>query len=181
MTSKPEYCKTCPFAKHSTGFVRDYVPKDPKLAIVVRMPNKDEIVSGVPFSGRMGWKTFKDYFSPVGLKREDVLISQSIRCSPNTGVFPVGQERKLALESCRHWDEGIVKFNPTIWGTSFNPVMMIAMPSTGKFLKRAVERAVDYIEKGHRPCLLLGEEAREVYGPWLLGSMKKWQGFWWTK
>jgi uracil-DNA glycosylase len=51
---KPPQCSSCPFKKGSTGFVKDFCPKDPKIAVMLKMPGREELVNGSPMSGKAG-------------------------------------------------------------------------------------------------------------------------------
>lgn len=178
--TKPPQCSSCPLVKQSTGFCGDLSPKKPKLAVVMRMPSKADLVSGEPMSGPGGWHFWKDFIWPMGWSKEDVLIANVIRCYPNTGDFPTGKERVKGTAKCAElWDGGLLTFNPNVWGVSVAPHMLYATPNQKKFLARAFERAKEYIAEGKRPCLLLGTEAMNKFAPWLQGGMKQWQGHWW--
>jgi len=146
----------------------------------MRMPSKAEVVSGEPMSGGAGWHFWKDFIFPVGLQKQDVLISNVIRCYPNDGGYPTGKLRVLATNTCAAtWDGELRKFDPNVWGVSVAPGMLYTTPNQGKFLRRALTRAKEYADAGKRPCLLLGVEAMSKFAPWLDGSMKQWQGHWW--
>jgi hypothetical protein len=58
--------------------------------------------------------------------------------------------------------------------------MLLATPNQACFLKRSLNKLRKLADEGYRPVLLMGEEARETYAPWLHGSQKEWQGYWWT-
>jgi Uracil DNA glycosylase superfamily len=175
--TKPPACSTCPY-KASTGFVEDWVPDHPKIAIVMKMPSRDDLIKGIPASGKMGWYLWKDFLTPLGLGRDDVLLANVVRCFPNGGEFPIGKMRKEAIKHCGQWDQGIKEWGPTVMGISFSPAALMRSSQQTRFLERAIERAVDYSCAGEKPLLLLGEEAKEKYAPWLNGGLKTWQGTW---
>ncbi|HOQ47949.1 MAG TPA: uracil-DNA glycosylase family protein [Bryobacteraceae bacterium] len=175
---KPDECKGCPLMKNSTGFCGDYYPDEPIMAMVLKMPGKDEVINGEPMTGRAGKFWEKEYLHPLGLRRQDVLIANTIRCFPHGGEFPTGKVRKGALAYCRRWDV-LDKFRPDLWIVTFNPAAILRSPQQGKFFTRALEFARDRAREGYRPVILAGEEAKEVYAPWLDGSMKKWERHYW--
>jgi uracil-DNA glycosylase len=175
--TKPELCKACPFAKSSTGFCGDFAPANPRIAVVLKMPGKEDLIWG-PMSGKAGRYWFREFMEPCGLTRETILFSSVIRCFPNGGEFPIGAQRKAAIASCREWDGKLKLFAPNVFGVSVNPAILLRNPQQTKFLRRAMQRAVEYADAGYRPCVLLGEEARDKYAPWLQGQMKRWQGHW---
>jgi hypothetical protein len=178
--TKPPQCAACPFVKHSTGFCPDYVPSSPKLAIVLKMPGKSEVVTGVPMSGGAGHYWWKDFMWPAGFQKEDVLLANVIRCYPNGNEYPTGKLRVLATNTCAvNWDDPLKTFDPNIIGVSINPASLMRNPQQTVFLKKAIRRAKEYSDAGYRPLLLLGEEAKAKFAPWLEGGMKQWQGHWW--
>lgn len=179
--TKPSACLTsCPFAKASTGFCPDFIPASPKIAVVLKMPGKSEVVTGVPMSGGGGYFWWKDFVWPVGLQKEDVALFNVIRCYPNGNEFPIGKLRGQAINTCAGlWDAPLKAFDPNVFGISINPTTLFRNPQQTKFLKRALLRAKEYSDAGYRPLLLLGEEAKSKFAPWLDGGMKQFQGHWW--
>lgn len=176
---KPEPCLSCPFAKYSTGFCADYFPAEPKLAIVLKMAGKDEVISGSPMTGKAGRFWEYEYLRPLGIERKDVIICNVIRCYPNGGVFPTGKMKESAIVACEHWNHLIEMFQPNLWIVTFNPASVMRTPQQGKLLKRAFELMWQKVAEGYKPVVLAGEEARELYAPWLKGQMKKWQRTHW--
>ena len=189
--TKPPACSACPLVKQSTGFCGDHVPSSDhglvmptraKLAIVLRMPSKADLVREEAMSGPAAYHFWKDFIWARGWQKEDVLIANVIRCYPNTGEYPIGKLRVQATAKCAElWDASLTTFAPNVWGISISPTMLYATPNQAKFLHRAFDRARDYIRAGKRPCLLLGPEAMGKFAPWLQGSMKQWQGHWWEE
>ncbi len=177
--TKPPSCAPCPFYKLSTGFCPDSPAPHPKLALVGRFPGKDDLVSGAPWSGKGGRYWWREFIEPLGLTPGEVLICNVLRCYPNTHEFPIGTMKGKAVEACRQWDGALKAFNPNVWGISFNPGNLMKNPQQVKFLRRAMKRAGEYAREGQRPCLLLGQEAREKFASGLGGQEKWWQGHWW--
>lgn len=178
--TKPLQCSSCPFAKKSTGFCRDLVPAAPKLAVVLGMPEKWDVASGKPLSGGSGYRWWKEFVWPVGLRNEDILVSNVVRCYSNSGDFPTGKDGALAVKQCGEiWGGSLRQFNPNVIGVSVDPTTLYKSPNQAKFLRRALVRAKEFIDEGKRPCLLLGPEAKAKFAPWLNGPMKQWQGHWW--
>lgn len=176
---KPAECSSCPYVKASTGFCPDWTPPNPKLAIILRAASKDEVITGQMMSGKGGRFWFWEFFEKAGLKREDVLISKVLRCCPNVGVFPIGAQKKQAVEACKRWDDGLKKFDPNVFLVSFSFFDLMKNPAQAKFIRRVIEKARGFIAEGRRPAILMGEEAREKYAPGLQGAGKKWNGHWW--
>jgi hypothetical protein len=176
---KPTSCSGCAFIKGSSGFCADWTPPNPKLAIVLRAASKDEVINGQMMSGKGGRFWFYEFFEKAGLTRQDVLISKVLRCNPNVGIFPIGAQKKQAVEACKRYDGDLQKFAPDIFIVSFSFVDLMKSPAQAKFIRRAIQKAKGFIEAGRRPAILFGIEAREKYAPGLAGAMKKFQGHWW--
>ncbi|MET0785146.1 MAG: uracil-DNA glycosylase [Paenisporosarcina sp.] len=63
------------------GFVRSYGPYKPLLMLIGEAPGENEIETGIPFTGRAGKELMKSLAS-IGLSREDVYITSSVRSRP---------------------------------------------------------------------------------------------------
>lgn len=63
------------------GFVYGTGPATPKIMLVGEAPGETEIQNGIPFSGRAGQKLM-EFLSGLGLTREDVYITSSVRSRP---------------------------------------------------------------------------------------------------
>ena len=177
---KPDWCKEhCPLGRRSSGFTHDSRTESPKLALVLPHPSKDDIIVA-PWLNKAGWAWEQQFLRPFGLTRRDVLISYLMRCYPQQGKFPTGKD-KAALNACRHWDERLLAYAPTVWGITYNPTKIFQAPQQTIFFLRAVERAIEWHRQGHRPVLLCGDEVKDYYCPWADGGLKRWQGHWWQE
>lgn len=183
--SKPTYCyQSCPRAYNSAGFVPDFIPENPKLAVMISHPGKDDAVNCRPLSGGMGRFFWAAIGKNVGLKKDDVAILSAVRCY--TWKYPVGVEAKQAEKACRHWDhtrgesrESIVSWNPDLFIVTFGLDKMIEV---GAFLALGLadfEKALRFQKKGYKPCVLLGTEVLGIMAPWLSGGVKTWRGHHW--
>lgn len=86
-------CESCPLQK--SPFAASARPKKPRAAIVARSPGYHEAKVGVPFSGPAG-KVLNFLLSENGIKREEVLLTNVVLCSPNEGKVP-----PQAIRCCR--------------------------------------------------------------------------------
>ncbi len=79
------------------GFVNGRGPRDPILMVVGEAPGETEIHNGIPFSGRAG-KVLDEFFRYVGVDREDIYFTSTVRSRPFKRVDKVrkdgGVERK---------------------------------------------------------------------------------------
>jgi uracil-DNA glycosylase len=173
---KPTKCQGCPFIKCGTGFAHDWVSiGPPKIMVVMKMPAREEVVSGKAGTGGAAYYFWKDFIFPMGLRKDQVTICNVLRC---VGEFPIGKMRREAIEACRRWDDPIREWKPDVMGISFSPSGLLKTPQQTRFLKKSIERAVDFASNGQKPLLLLGDEAREKFLPHLSGGLKTWQGSW---
>lgn len=144
------------------------------------MAGKDAVISGDPIGGKGDRYFFHEYFEKEGLRRSDVLIANVIRCCSNTGQFPTGALKKQAIVGCaKRWDGDLLNWKPDIMLVTFSPLDTFKSPALGKFIRTAVRHAIEFSKQGYRPALLMGNEPREKYAPWLTGAGKKWQRTWW--
>lgn len=63
------------------GFVYGTGPTSPRIMLVGEAPGETEIHNGIPFSGRAGHKLI-EFLSGLGLEREDVYITSTVRSRP---------------------------------------------------------------------------------------------------
>lgn len=172
---KPEECQLCPGNKICTGFVPDFSPPNPKIAVVLKMPSREEVTVGQPMVGPTGKYWDSHILRKAGLNRSEVLITNSIRCFPGNH-FPVGQNKLRMYQYCRQWDGAIKTWNPSLIGITYNPTTLVRTPAEQVFVERAFQKAALLAQMGERPLLLCGEEAKEIFAPHLKGPMKKWAG-----
>lgn len=191
-TVKTAYCfSSCPRAYTASGFVPDYVPKNPRIAVVQALPASDDAISSIPFSGgygRMFWAVFGRAF---GLRKEDVLVSTLLRC--HSKGYPTGADAPRAERACRHWDyyahagrglaatglRSLATWNPNWYTVTFG---LDKVAEIDAFMALAIEdfrKAMRFQAAGFRPCVLLGTEVLRVVAPWLSGGAKDWRGHWW--
>jgi hypothetical protein len=175
--TRPDHCKVCPLK--STGHVADTRPPEAKAVFVFRSVGRDDLVYGEPMTGKGGRMWEHKFLHPVGLTRQNVIISNVLRCFPPGGETPTGTGYDAACRHCRHYDGAVEQFAPTVWGITINPMGLLKTPNQETFYRREVERLAQFIAEGERPVLLCGEEARRKYAPWIDGSMKRFRGYWW--
>jgi len=173
---QPDTCKLCPGSKICTGFAADYVPPNPKIAVMLKMPGRDEIIEGTPMVGPAGRLWEQKILHKTGLKRGDILISNAIRCLPNSQSFPTGLNKFKMFHECRKYDGSLTSWDPTVIGITYNPAHLLRTPAEFVFLERATLQAKSLSDAGERPLLLCGDEAREIFASHLKGPLKKWAG-----
>jgi uracil-DNA glycosylase family 4 len=91
-------CKRCPLHEGRITIVDGLGPRQPKLMIVGEAPGREEDASGIPFVGASG-TLLRATLAELGLKPDDVYLTNSVRCRPPENRNPTGKE----LEVCLHW------------------------------------------------------------------------------
>ena len=81
----------CPLKKTATNLVLSDGPADARLMLIGEAPGADEDRQGIPFVGPSG-KLLNAILESVGLKREEVLISNTVFWRPPGNRTPTTQE-----------------------------------------------------------------------------------------
>ena len=74
-------CCRCPLCYNRTHVVFGEGPTPARLMIVGEGPGADEDAAGTPFVGKSG-KTLDKMLSDAGLRREDIWVTNIVRCRP---------------------------------------------------------------------------------------------------
>src|SRR5690606_32887139 len=107
----------------------------PKLALISRFPYKDDLVNGQPLTSKQGRYFEREFLWSLGLKREDVVISNVLRCYPDKGAYPTGKVKEQAVWFCRRYDSALIEFNPNVWVVTIHPTALMQAPNLDKFLR----------------------------------------------
>lgn len=102
MTDSSEYCVAdctkCPaLVDHRTQIVNGVGPADADILFVGEAPGENEDLNGEPFVGRSGDK-LDDALEQNGLHRNDVRITNVVRCRPPENRDPKKSERNNCKE-----------------------------------------------------------------------------------
>lgn len=89
-------CRLCPLAATRNLAVPGEGSYDSSLMFVGEAPGADEDVQGRPFVGRAGQLLAK-IIEAMGFRREDVYITNVVKCRPPNNRTPLRQE----IQSCR--------------------------------------------------------------------------------
>lgn len=89
-------CQRCPLAKSRTKVVMGEGPIYSKLVFIGEAPGRREDLSGKPFVGASG-KYFDDLLRLIGLKRNEVYITNMVKCRPPENRDPYKSE----IEKCQ--------------------------------------------------------------------------------
>ncbi len=89
-------CKNCPLHFNRTKAVPGIGNYNAKLMIIGEGPGKDEDIQGKPFVGRAG-KLLTQLLSEIGISREEVYITNVVKCRPPDNRVPEESE----IEACK--------------------------------------------------------------------------------
>ena len=184
INNKPEYCaQCCRLSSQSYGYVRDWLGKEPKLAVSGIIPTSSELAQGI-WESDMFYYLLKTYFEPVGLSKENLVLSNVPRCQPKNKewnedhAYPKEALRKHSEQSCRYHDIAFNEFKPNVFISTFDIYAIRKLDANKVLFKADLQKAIRFIDKGYKPCLLLGEEPLHLVAPHL-GGVKTWRGHWW--
>jgi DNA polymerase len=109
-------CTKCPLAETRTKVVFGSGNADADLMFIGEAPGAEEDRQGLPFVGRAG-ALLTDLLEEIGLSRDEVWISNVLRCRPPGNRDP----QPLEVESCQPYTYGQVELiQPRVIGTLGN-------------------------------------------------------------
>lgn len=102
-------CTECPeLVESRTQIVNGFGPNDADIMLVGEAPGANEDEEGEPFVGRSG-SVLDDALEDYGLTRDDVRITNTVRCRPPDNRDPRQQERR----NCQsHLEQEIAAVEP---------------------------------------------------------------------
>ena len=110
LAKRIEQCIDCPLSKTRTKAVPGDGPSTADIMMIGEGPGFHEDRQGLPFVGPAG-KFLDQLITSSGLKREDVFITNVVKCRPPNNRDPLPGE----IEACRkHLDEQIEIINPKV-------------------------------------------------------------------
>ncbi|MCX8172846.1 MAG: type-4 uracil-DNA glycosylase [Archaeoglobaceae archaeon] len=90
-------CKKCPLHLTKTKYVPGVGSNGSRIVFIGEAPGKEEDLKGEPFVGSAG-KLLTELLISVGLRREDVFISNVLKCRPPNNRDPLPEEVKICGE-----------------------------------------------------------------------------------
>jgi uracil-DNA glycosylase family 4 len=120
-------CPDCDLCQTRTEAVPGEGPEDARIMFIGEGPGFNEDKSGRPFVGAAG-KFLNELLGRAGLKREDVFITNIVKCRPPNNRDPLPGE----IEACRKWlDQQITLISPDV-------IVTLGRHSMNKFIPGAV-------------------------------------------
>lgn len=102
-------CIACPLAEQGrTQVVFGVGNPDSKLLFIGEGPGRDEDIKGEPFVGRAG-QLLNQIIEAMGLKREDIYISNVVKCRPPGNRTPLPNERNACKDLLLFKELAIIK------------------------------------------------------------------------
>jgi uracil-DNA glycosylase len=109
-------CELCPLSEARTNVVFGAGNADANLMFVGEAPGAEEDRQGLPFVGRAG-ALLTELLEGIGMKREDVWITNVLRCRPPGNRDP----QPIEIESCQPYTHKQVELiEPRVIGTLGN-------------------------------------------------------------
>lgn len=103
-------CQKCILSETRSNVVFGKGNQNAKILIIGEAPGKDEDLKGEPFIGRAG-KLLTEILFSIKLNREDVYITNTVKCRPPENRNPSAEE----ISSCGHFlDKQINIISPSI-------------------------------------------------------------------
>ncbi|EHR78644.1 DNA polymerase [Thermococcus litoralis DSM 5473] len=93
LEEKIKACKKCPLGELRTNAVPGSGSYDAKIMFVEEAPGYWEDQKGLPFVGRAG-KVLDELLESIGLRREEVYITNVVKCRPPNNRDPTEEEIK---------------------------------------------------------------------------------------
>jgi len=110
LIEKIKSCKNCKLRETCTTVVPGEGDIHANIMLIGEGPGKNEDLQGRPFVGAAG-KFLTELLESIDLKRENVYITNIVKCRPPQNRDPLPEE----VEACRQWlNEQISKINPKL-------------------------------------------------------------------
>ena len=91
-------CKKCGLHKTRKNTVFGFGSIDADIFFIGEAPGRSEDLQGLPFVGRAG-RLFDELLNSIGLKRDEVYISNILKCRPPRNRNPLKNE----IEQCKYY------------------------------------------------------------------------------
>jgi DNA polymerase len=124
-------CQRCPLGQTRTMAVPGAGPPDARIMFVGEGPGRDEDLQGEPFVGRAG-KVLTKLLRRIGLSREDVFITNIVKCRPPDNRDPQPDE----VSACREYLDGQIAFiRPVLICTMGRPALQTLVDPSASVMK----------------------------------------------
>lgn len=97
-------CKKCRLRENATQVVPGEGKEDAEIMFIGEGPGANEDKEGIPFCGAAG-KYLDELLKTINVKREDVFITNMVRCRPPGNRDPKDDE----IKACKYWTNEFIK------------------------------------------------------------------------
>ncbi len=155
-------CKKCKLCNNRNNIVLDDGNRNAKVMFIGEGPGADEDAQGKPFVGKAG-KLMNQAFKGIGIKREDVYITNIVKCRPPMNRNPEKDEADACLDYLR---AQVLLVKPKIIVLLGNVALKTILGSEygitntrGKWMEK---KDILYLPTFH-PAALLRDETKKIY------------------
>ena len=156
-------CKKCDLCQTRTNAVPGKGKENAEIILVGEAPGRNEDKKGEPFVGSAG-KRLNEILSDAGIDRDDVYITNIVKCRPPDNRVPTKNEEKSCLN---YINEEISIINPKVvcimGNTAFNTLL------GGKEITK---NHGNFIEKDGRMYFVTYHPAATIYNQKLIDELK---------
>ncbi len=161
-------CTRCVLSENRTNTVPGEGNSDAEIVIIGEAPGKNEDESGRPFVGKAG-DVLTETLDKAGLKREDIFITNVVKCRPPENRDP----RKKEVKKCRSYLERQLKeIDPSIIVPLGNSALKTVLDET-----KISEKRGEIFEKNGRKYMPTYHPAATIYNrklrPQLVKDLEK--------
>lgn len=154
-------CKKCPLYTDRTNSVLGTGNENADIMFIGEGPGADEDKEGIPFVGKAG-KLMNQAFIGLGISREDVYITNIVKCRPPKNRTPLKEEANACLDYLRNQ---VVLVKPKIIVLLGNTALKSILgeeygitASRGKWIEK---KGIKYMPTFH-PAALLRDEDKKI-------------------
>ena len=154
-------CTKCNLCKNRTNTVLGSGNENAKVMFIGEGPGADEDKIGEPFVGKAG-KLMNQAFLGIGISREEVYISNIVKCRPPNNRTPLKEEAEACLDYLRNQ---VMIIKPKIIVLLGNTALKNILgeeygitASRGKWIEK---KGIKYLPTFH-PVALLRDESKKI-------------------
>ncbi len=102
-----DHCSRCPLSDTRNKSVMGKGDLKTPIMFIAEAPGNSEDRDGIPFTGPSG-KVLDDLLESVGLKRQDIYLTNIVKCHPPRNRDPLPQEQDACIDYLRY-ETAIIK------------------------------------------------------------------------
>lgn len=150
-----ENCPICKITNNKSHFILGEGNPKAEIMFIGEAPGKEEDNLGRPFVGAAG-KFLDELITSIGLNRQDVFITNIVKCRPPANRDPLPQETEIYKPFL---EEQIAEINPKIIATLGRHAMQLLLPN----LLSITQNHGKVFKKNNRYFLILYHPAAALY------------------